>query len=117
MKKSVLLLLLLFFLAFVSAESYEGQFSIDKTEVQLGDSFTIAGSDIKSEGEEYNGNAMIIFDNNENTYTLLTNIQNGEFSYEASFCWYASCVLNNDKGDFDISIELIDLQLDTLHEF
>lgn len=117
MKKSVLLLLLLFFIVFVSAESYEGQFSIDKTEVQLGDSFTITGSDIKSEGEEYNGNAMVIFDNDENTYTLLTNIQNGEFSYEASFCWYSSCVLDNDKGDFDISVELIDLQLDTLHEF
>ncbi len=116
MKRGLLLISFLFLLPFVSA-SYDGGFSLDKSFVQLGDQFTITGNNIQFEGAKYNGNAMIILNSGNESYTLLTVINEGEFSYIASFCDLQECVLDKTEGEFKITVELLSLQLESLHQF
>ena len=116
MKRVLLLISLLFLLPLVSA-SYDGAFNLDKSFVQLGDTFTISGGNIQFDGAKYNGNAMIIISGNNESYTLLTLINEGEFSYIASFCDLQECVLDKASGEFKVTVKLLNLQLESLHEF
>ena len=116
MERGLLLFSLLFFVPFVSA-SYDGAFNLDKSFVQLGDEFTIIGSNVQFEGQKYNGNAMIILDSGNESYTLLTEVVEGGFSYTASFCDLQECILDKSSGEFKGTIKLLNLQLESLHEF
>ena len=116
MKRGLLLISLLFFLPFVSA-GYDGAFNLDKSFVQLGDEFTVTGNNVQFDGNKYNGNAMLIFNADNESYTLLTVINEGEFSYTASFCNLQECVLDKSSGEFKVNVKLLNLQLESLHEF
>jgi len=118
MKRGLILVLALFFIVPAVSASYDGGFYIDRESFQLGDEFTITGSNINFEGMSYNGNAMIHLDGGENnTYILLTEISGGSFSYIASFCELSTCNIEPANGTFSVDIELLDLQLDELHRF
>ncbi len=118
MKRGLILVLALFFAIPAVSAAYSGGFYIDKDSFQLGDDFTISGSNINFNGESYNGNAIILLNLNENeSYTLLTEVREGNYDYVASFCDLSSCKIESTSGNISVDVKLLDLQLDELHEF
>nr|MBA4405284.1 hypothetical protein [Nanoarchaeum sp.] len=108
MKRGALFLLLLLVIPFVSSAENEILFS--KSHVQLGDSFSITGQNIKLNGNLFTGNSMIILDNGANKYTLLAHISNGNFQQDAAFC-KTGCVLPNQAGEYKVIVSLLDSSL------
>ena len=118
MKRGLILVLALFFIVPAVSASYSGGFYIDRENFQLGDEFTVTGSNINFEGIPYNGNAMILLvGDGNNTYTLLTEIRGGSFTFIASFCELSTCKIEPSNGTFSVNVELLNLHLEELHTF
>jgi hypothetical protein len=118
MKRGLIIVLALFFVIPAVSAGYSGGFDVDKDNFQLGEEFTITGSNINFDGEMYNGNAMVVLNNDvDSTYTLVTEVRDGSFNYVASFCDLSTCKIGSANGNFSADVTLLDFQLDELHEF
>jgi hypothetical protein len=78
MKKSYLILLLLLLLPFVNAGEYYGSFELDKTQVQLGDPFTLT-AELSYENATAPEIARIYFRNGDISYKTVSLIINNQF--------------------------------------
>jgi hypothetical protein len=78
MKKSYLILLLLLLLPIVSAGEYYGSFELDKTQVQLGDPFTLT-AELSYENASAPEMARIYFRNGDISYKTVSLIINNQF--------------------------------------
>ncbi len=121
MKKRVYLLALVFLacLPFISAEgnesegdsTYSIEFNIDKSRIQLGDNILIDGSIFKDNDLfEEQVNMKFYFTSESDQNEIYLSIFDGTFSLSP---WLRD--LQN--GDYDISVELIDLEGNSLHYF
>jgi hypothetical protein len=74
--------------AFEVTTDLNGQFSLDKSQIQLGESLSIEGVVSRLNGDEIDGSAEIYFSNGEEEYLVgFTTIENGILSYEYFFAY------------------------------
>ncbi len=114
MRKSLLFIAIIaMILPLVS--SADNEVSLTKYHVQLGDSLVVDADNLKVDGQIFNGNAMIVFNNGDDEYTLLTQVVDGEFSHKIEFC-KSGCFLPGIPGNYSVSVKLLDSRLAELSE-
>ena len=88
--------------AFEVTKDLNGHFSLDKSQIQLGESLTIEGEITRLGGEKIDGSAEIYFSNGEEEYLVgFTTITNGILNYDYVFAYGTAEDYNDDQARVD----------------
>lgn len=104
-REHLLLVMLLMILPAVNAESCEGVFELDKALLQWGDEFVLSGSEVKIDNEDYTGNIIINFENDqEYSHSIYFYAYKGNFEFRG---YFASDQELNGYGNYVVDVDLV----------